>query len=143
MINPGDRTAGVPQRLPEEAHGFCAGQTGDQLLYLRNSDILCFSLQNGTSEKLVSLLDVEAVPSSIGAFFAGEDGSLHFLLRGENEIGASDNLYLIASPCEIPTERRLLRIGFEEISDRLMREIVAFNREEHGRRWIIGTSKQS
>ena len=131
VINPGDRTAGVPQRLPEEAHGFCAGQTGDQLLYLRNSDILCFSLQNGTSEKLVSLLDVEAVPSSIGAFFAGEDGSLHFLLRGENEIGASDNLYLIASPCEIPTERRLLRIGFEEISDRLMREIVAFNRQEH------------
>ena len=131
VINPGDRTAGVPQRLPEEAHGFCAGQTGDQLLYLRNSDILCFSLQNGTSEKLVSLLDVEAVPSSIGAFFAGEDGSLHFLLRGENETGASDNLYLIASPCEIPTERRLLRIGFEEISDRLMREIVAFNRQEH------------
>ena len=131
VINPGNRTAGVPQRLPEEAHGFCAGQTGDQLLYLRNSDILCLSLQNGTSEKLVSLLDVEAVPSSIGAFFAGEDGSLHFLLRGENETGASDNLYLIASPCEIPTERRLLRIGFEELSDRLLREIVAFNRQEH------------
>lgn len=130
-INPDDRTASVPQQLPEEAHGFCAGQTGDQLLYLRNSDILCFSLQNGTSEKLVSLLSLEVVPSSVSAFFAREDGSLHFLLRGENETGASDNVYQIASPCEIPTERRLLRIGFEEISDRLMREIVAFNRQEH------------
>ena len=130
VINPNDRTASVPQELPGEAHGFCAGQTGDLLLYMRNSDILYYSLQNGTSGKLVSLLSLETVPSTISAFFAKADGSLHFLLRGENETGAADNFYLVASPSEIPTERRLLRIGFEEISDRLMREIVAFNRQE-------------
>ena len=130
VINPNDRTASVPQRLPEEAHGFCAGQTGDLLLYMRNSDILYYSLQNATSGKLVSLLALEALPNTISAFFAKADGSLHFLLRGENETGAADNFYLVASPGEIPTERRLLRIGFEEISDRLMREIVAFNRQE-------------
>ena len=130
VINPNDRTASVPQQLPEDAHGFCAGQTGDLLLYMRNSDILYYSLQNATSGKLVSLLSLETVPSTISAFFAKADGSLHFLLRGENETGAADNFYLVASPGEIPTERRLLRIGFEEISDRLMREIVAFNRQE-------------
>lgn len=130
VINPNDRTASVPQELPGEAHGLCAGQTGDLLLYMRNSDILYYSLQNGTSGKLVSLLSLETVPSTISAFFAKADGSLHFLLRGENETGAADNFYLVASPSEIPTERRLLRIGFEEISDRLMREIVAFNRQE-------------
>ena len=129
VIHPGDRTASVPQKLPEGTHGFCAGQTGDQLLCMRNSDILNFSLQTGAGEKLVSLLSLETVPSSISAFFAREDGSLHFLLRGENETGSSDDVYLIALPCEIPTERRLLRIGFEEISDRLMREIVAFNQQ--------------
>ena len=130
VINPGDRTASVPQRLPGETHGFCAGQTGDQLLCLRNSDILCCSLQNGTSEKLVSLLSLEVIPGSVRAFFAREDGSLHFVLRSEKETGISDTEYMIASPCEIPTERRLLQIGFEEISDRLMREIISFNRQE-------------
>ena len=129
VIHPGERTASMPQQLPKDVHGFCAGETADRLLCMQNSDILCYSLQNGTSEKLVSLLTVEAVPSTVSAFFAGKDGSLHFLLRGEKETGAADNLYLIASPCEIPTERRLLRVGFEEISDQLMREIVSFNRE--------------
>ena len=131
VINPADRTASMPQRLPKGVHGFCAGETGDQLLCMRNSDILRCSPQSGTCEKLISLLSVEVVPSSISAFFAGDDGSLHFLLRGREASGASDDRYLIASPCEIPTERRLLRIGFEEISDHLMREIVAFNRENH------------
>ena len=130
VINPVDRTASMPQRLPENVHGFCAGETGDQLLCLRNSDILRCNPQSGTCEKLVSLLSVEAIPSSVSAFFAGANGSLHFLLRGGNTAGAADDRYLIASPCEIPTERRLLRIGFEEISDQLMREIVAFNREK-------------
>ena len=130
VINPVDRTASMPQRLPENVHGFCAGETEDQLLCLRNSDILRCNPQSGTCEKLVSLLSVEAIPSSVSAFFAGADGSLHFLLRGGNTAGAADDRYLIASPCEIPTERRLLRIGFEEISDQLMREIVAFNREK-------------
>ena len=130
VINPADRTASMPQRLPEGVHGFCAGETGDRLLCMRNSDILRCSAQSGACEKLISLLSVEAVPSSVSAFFAGEDGSLHFLLRGGNTAGAADDRYLIASPCEIPTERRLLRIGFEEISDQLMREIVAFNREK-------------
>lgn len=130
VINPADRTASMPQRLPEGVHGFCAGEMGDRLLCMRNSDILSCSAQSGACEKLISLLSVEAVPSSVSAFFAGEDGSLHFLLRGGNTAGAADDRYLIASPCEIPTERRLLRIGFEEISDQLMREIVAFNREK-------------
>ena len=129
VIHPGERTASMPQQLPKDVHGFCAGETADRLLCMQNTDILCYSLQNGTSEKLVSLLTVEAVPSTVSAFFAGKDGSLHFLLRGEKKTGAADNRYLIASPCEIPTERRLLRIGFEEISDQLLREIVSFNRE--------------
>lgn len=129
VINPDDRTASMPQRLPESVHGFCAGETEDQLLCMRNSDILRCSPQSGMCEKLISLLSVEAVPSSVSAFFTGEDGSLHFLLRDGNTAGATDDRYLIASPCEIPTERRLLRIGFEEISDQLVREIVAFNQE--------------
>ena len=130
VINPADRTASMPQRLPEGVHGFCAAETGDQLLCLRNSDILRCSPQSGTSEKLISLLSVEIVPNSIRAFFAGEDGSLHFLLRGGDTEGVSGDQYLIASPCEIPTERRLLRIGFEEVSDHPLREIVTFNREK-------------
>ena len=139
----GDKLVAVPQGMeilffgldgkkqfsvtaPFPIREICGTRDGRLAVILKN---LCYSLQNGTSEKLVSLLTVEAVPSTVSAFFAGKDGSLHFLLRGEKETGAADNLYLIASPCEIPTERRLLRVGFEEISDQLMREIVSFNRE--------------
>ena len=130
VIDPAARSAIVPQELPQNAHDFCAGQTGDRLCFLRGSEVYVWDLQTGTGERLASLFSLGVAPTSVGAFFAGADGSLHFLLHNWNGSGKSvEESYLIASPCEIPTERRLLTLGFHSMSDSLADAVLAFNRE--------------
>ncbi len=130
VINISSRTASVPQRVPDGAHGFCAGDSGDGLCFLRNSEIFDCDPVNGMSGKRVSLLSLGADPSAVSAFFVGADGSIHLLLHNLYEEGENvGDRYLIAMPCEIPTERLLLRIGFQAISDHLAGTIARFNRE--------------
>ena len=129
VIDPTDRTATVPLRVPEGAHSFCAGGE-NSLWFLRNSDLLSYDLMSGTAEKHISLVTLGVAPSTVGAFFAGTDGRFHFLLHNRNDNGTSvEEQYLIASPCEIPTERLLVRIGYENISDHLIEAILGFNKE--------------
>ena len=65
-----------------------------------------------------------------GAFFADSAGRLHFLLHSRDANGSGiGEEYRIASPCEIQTERLLLRVGFEQISDRLTKAILDYNRK--------------
>ena len=128
-IDSDSRTAGMPQRAPAGAHSFRSGGTGE-LLFLRNSELYRYDLQSGMAEKMVSLLSLGICPSEVGAFFADSEGRLHFLLHTRDENGYSiGEQYLIASPCEIPTERVLLRIGFEQISDRLTKAILDYNQK--------------
>ena len=131
VIDVGARMASIPQRVPEGAHSFCAGETGDRLCCLRNSEVFDYDPRDGSSGKRISLLSLGAEPSSVRAFFVGADGRLHFLLHSREKNGeSSGDRYLIASPCEIPTERLLVRLGFRSISDHLAGTIAAFNQEQ-------------
>lgn len=130
VIDVASRTASVPQRVPEGAHCFCAGETGEVLCYLRNSEIFSYNLLNGVSEKTTSLLSLGIDPADVRAFFVGADGSFHLLVNALNKDGDSSGMqYSIAFPCEIPTERVLVSIGFETISDHMARTIADLNRE--------------
>ena len=130
VIDITDRTVTVPQQVPVGAHSFCAGETEEILYCLRNSEVIYYDLKSGMSGKKVSLLTLGAEPSSVGAFYAGTDGSFHFLLHSWNDDSqTAEERYLIAAACEIRTGRLLISVGFSWISDHLLKAILTFNRE--------------
>ncbi|MBQ9664078.1 MAG: hypothetical protein IJV40_13095 [Oscillospiraceae bacterium] len=124
-----DLSVTVPQRAPDGAHSFCpSGEDDRKLCFLRNSEVFCYDTVSGESEKLVSLLSIGVEPTSVGAFFTGNDGSLHFLLHMSTGTETVQENYLIAAPQTKETERLLLTLGFTDISDSLAERIIAFNR---------------
>lgn len=130
VIDVSDRTVTVPQQIPEGAHSFCAGEKEELFYYLRNSDVCYCDLKSGMSGKKVSLLTLGILPSSVGAFSAGADGSFRFLIHNWNANSqVTEEQYLIASACEIQTGRLLISVGFDNASDHLLKAILAFNQE--------------
>ena len=121
------RTATVPENVPGNAHAFCRGAETGQLLFLRESELFSWKQQTAQSEKLISLFTLQIDPMSVGAFYAGRDGSLHFLIHDRMDTGSVHEVYLAAMPEEVPTDRRILTLGFSGISGSLTDLILRFN----------------
>ena len=128
IVDSASRNVSVPQKIPNDAHGFCGRENGNLLYYLRNSELFQYHLDTGMSEKLISLLTLGINPVYVGSFFAKEDGSLHFLLHvWENDKEVVREQYLIAVPQEEQTEKLLLTIGFSAMSEEMTETVLQFN----------------
>ncbi|MBR4473602.1 MAG: hypothetical protein IKS55_08175 [Oscillospiraceae bacterium] len=121
------RTASVPIELPQGAHDFCRGETENSVCFLRNSEVFRMDPESGLISRLTSLLSLGINPSEAAAFFVRDDGSLHFLQHAWQPDQTTRELYTVASPTTETDGRREISIGFLHLSDRLAREIIAFN----------------
>ncbi len=129
-INAIDGTVTVPLRLPDGAHDFCVSGNGRNLYYIRNSELFLFNMDSGESSRHVSLLNLGILPSSVGAFFADGEGRLHFLIHEWDSAGETiREIYRIAEPAEIKTEKQPLTVGFMDISLGMTEELLRFNEE--------------
>ena len=141
LIDTAMRTATVPTELPQDAHAFCRGEGEDSLCFLRNTEAFSLNVEDGSIRKLTSLLSVGVNPCEVGAFFAREDGSLHFLLHAWQPDQTTRECYAVASLRGVPPEenalegetpaaedeKREITVSFLQLSDSLAREILDFN----------------
>ena len=131
VIDPVNRSAAVPLEIPEGAHGISAGSEPERLYYLRNSELFSFDMRSGQSEKTVSLLSIDVVPASVGAFFAAPDDSLHFLIHSWlPEAESICENYVVASKNPVNTEKKILTLGFDQMSNALAEAVIRFNRSQ-------------
>ena len=131
VIHIRERSAEVPQKVPDGAHSICAGQEDHLICFIRNSEIFTFDFNSGACERQVSLYSLGIAPFSVGGFFTGPGGEYRFLLHRWNAVDETiSEQYLIAAPApvEIQTEKRMVRIGFSKISNGMSEAILNFNR---------------
>ena len=121
------RTASVPLELPQDAHDFCCGEEKGSVCFPRNTEVFCLNPEDGAVSRLTSLISLGINPSETAAFFVRGDGSLHFLQHAWQPNQTTREIYTIASPTEEADGRREIGISFLRLSDRLTREIMAFN----------------
>ena len=130
VIEVSDRTVTVPSEIPGGSHHFSDGEEKDKLYFLRNSELFSYDLKSGEIRRLVSLLSLNILPSSVGAFCSDASGNLHFLLHEWRENGETiREIYEIAKKQTKETEKVDLTIGFEAVSDDLLNMILRFNRK--------------
>lgn len=141
LIDTGMRTATVPVELPQGAHAFCRGESGDSICFLRNTEVFCLNPEDGNIRKLTSLLSAGVNPYEVGAFFVRGDGSLHFVLHAWQPDQTTRECYAVASLRAVPSgedalegeapaaeeEKREITVSFLHLSESLAREILDFN----------------
>ena len=121
------RTASVPLELPQGAHDFCRGEEEGTICFLRNTEVFRLSPEDGSISRVASLLSLGVNPYETAALFVRGDGSLHFLQHAWQPDQTTKELYSIASLTEEADGKREISISFLHLSDRLIREIMAFN----------------
>lgn len=131
IIDADARTVTVPLEVPADAHAFCAGTEAGNLCFLRGSEIFAFHTETGETSKLVSLLSLGINPSELGAFSAGSNGKLTFLVNDWDRVEECvKTLVLTATPARGASAKTVLTLGFLGISDRLEELLIRFNSEQ-------------
>ncbi len=126
-----DRTATVPLEVPSGAHQFSSGERADELYFLRNTELFSYNVRSGESIKVASLLTLEVAPATVGAFFAGTDGSLHFLLHAwQNGEDTIREIYTYAEKETLETEKIELTLGFDSMSNAMAEMILRYNKSQ-------------
>ncbi len=128
IVDPADRSVAVPQELPEDAHEFCEGADGS-LVFIRNSEVFALPADGTESVRKFSLLEAGIDPGTVGAMYADDDGSLHFLLHEwQRDRQVTKEIHAVLSPVQVPDSGLTLRLGFSDISGALREALVSWIR---------------